>query len=164
MRATSIVIPSLVALTAACAAATTTHAIASPVAEPGVQVSYWVIEGRTADEAVQAEQFSSNLAPVLAGITHEYGPTTFHLVDRLDVTSSVNAHGEAEGHASAVEQEIQQIGDVLLAAFTLRAAGSHIKTRLRLRSGETALVGQVGHESPGNEAARLFYIARATLQ
>lgn len=136
-------------------------------------VQYWLVR------AEPSEATDTSAVPMLADTLNEVatldGAATFSLVERMRVSSLVDATGRAEGTHARIRQVVSARERTILADLDVdvtppRAPGAELHTRVRLSPEDTVVIGQSGWtdhmptpEGGTDDSERLYYVVRAEL-
>lgn len=146
-----------------------------PVAPPSVEITYWLVVGRTAAEP-NPDALPAEIQPALHAVLDAQGPMEFALLETLTVRSLSDASGYAAGRYAHARQVASVTDEKLVADLELSVQGSRFETRVSIPTGKLLVLGQTGFDPPpglwpirpgmkqNTGASTLFYIVRANVE
>jgi hypothetical protein len=146
-----------------------------PVAPPSVEVSYWLVVGRSAQESSWGVD-AREIDPALRAVTAAQGPMEFAILETMRVRSLSDARGHTSGRHARVHQVASVSGGKVVADLEFVTEGSRFETRVSMPTGKLLVLGQAGFEPPpglwpiranakrDKSASTLFYVVRATIE
>jgi hypothetical protein len=131
-----------------------------PSAPATVELSYWVVLAEPAETA-DASALPRSLAPAMDEIVHRNGPHRFELLDTTRIASIPHAWAQSNGANAKFTQTTSLFEDELLADIAIDMHGAEFNTRVALRPGELAVIGQSTQRPSANP---MFFIVQGQIR
>lgn len=140
-----------------------------------VVLDYWLVLGTSSADALRepdksADRQLATLKPELDVIKGAEGYEHFRLLDHIRLATLDGDEGSSQSLAlEEVEQTVSTRGDVFEARLALRTkldedqSPRALRTTLRLKAGESVVLGQAGYNVQGVTGS-VFYVVRAAVQ
>jgi hypothetical protein len=151
-----------------------------------VKLTYWFVIGRALDAARATQPYSVSggrsipqLESVLNQIAGVQGPTEFHLLEQVQLTSMYQARADTIGRFGTVIQTVTKTGEQIVADVSIRvqpasmmARENRFNSRVVLKEGQFLVLGQTGFADDSQETfpdaaeedlLTLYYVMSADL-
>jgi hypothetical protein len=145
------------------------------VAPPSIEITYWLVVGRSAAETSLGAQ-TGEIEPALEAVARAQGPMEFALLDKMRVRALSDARGHTTGRYARVQQVASVSDGKVVADLDCSTEGSRFETRVAIPPGKLLVLGEAGFEPPPGlwsiragakrdaSASTLFYVVRADVE
>lgn len=134
---------------------------APPAAPAGIELTYWLVEGRPGGDVVAPEL--KEMRPVLDAIIAADGMRAFGVLEKLELRTLAGEWGELDGRVARVRQSASVRDGEVLAEVELKHPTGGLRTHLALPLDTYLVLGQSrGADAPdGGGQLDLYYVVRA---
>jgi hypothetical protein len=130
----------------------------APVAAPpAVEMSYWIVLGRPAEETKLPAEATAEVLPALKELIASQGPMELTFFDQLKLRSSSGDRADVESPHVGISQSVTVLDDKVLAEVDLHhiRGPSRVRARTQLETDKLLVLAEAGFEAkPGDP----FYV------
>jgi hypothetical protein len=148
------------------------EAVDTPSLRPvPIELTYWILAGtpepdlREGHRAAPGSRLDA-IAPVLSELVQSQGAMEFRLIERIELASIGEEHGQITGRSATIRQRAWLVGGEVVADVQITTSDlGAVQTRVKLAPEQILVLGQSGYRDPQDASeGTLFYVVSSDVE